>query len=942
MLTDVYQRLYDQLKTLIPQDRLIHDDLRTLAYGTDASFYRYVPNLIVKVESEREVIATLQACRALGLAVTFRAAGTSLSGQACTDSVLMVLGDKGWHDHAIAEDHSEITLQAGLRGVQANRLLAPFGKKIGPDPASIDSAKIGGIVANNACGMASGVELNSQYTLKDIRIIFADGTVLDTRDEHSRQSFLSLKQDWVEGLTQLSERLKQNPALVEKIQRKYKIKNTTGYSVNALIEHDDPIRMIQHLIVGSEGTLAFISDVTFQTAEEPTTKATSLMLFPDITTMCEAVLILRQCPVQAAELIDRLALRTVENKPGVPDYIKTLGPDVTALLVETAATDAAGLEANIAEIQAKLASIQMAHDYHFTADPAEAAALWKVRKGIFPSACSERPVGTAVIIEDIAVPVESLGDCLLELQKLFSQYDYQNCVIWGHVFDGNVHFVLTPDFSNREEIEKYRTFMTEVVDLVVGRYDGSLKAEHGTGRNMAPFVEKEWGPEIYAVMREIKRLFDPDHILNPDVMISDDPDIFVKQFKPMPGAHEIVDTCIECGFCERNCMSNDFTLSARQRIVIWREIAELRRSAPDAPRLKKLERMYDYYGNQTCAADGLCALSCPVEIDTGRLIKDLRARQTGGIGRFMAGQIGDHMERVTGTMRGTLGTVDRVHRLLGSTVMSSLARGARRLSFNRLPLWNPHMPSRAGAVRPERAFYKGIDRIVYFPACIARTMGPARKDDPQLSLVHVTENLVRKAGYQIVYPEGLDKLCCGMAFNSKGFRRTADEKAAELEDALMAASEGGRLPILCDTSPCLYHMKSTLAPSLKLYEPIEFTLTYLAERLHFEPQSAPVALHAVCSAKKMGLEDKLVGLARMCAEKVVLPDVNCCGFAGDKGFNVPELNAFGLRKLKDQLPADIGEGYSTSRTCEIGLSVHGEIPYRSILYLVDKVTRAKE
>jgi D-lactate dehydrogenase len=484
--------------------------------------------------------------------------------------------------------------------------------------------------------------------------------------------------------------------------------------------------------------------------------------------------------------------------------------------------------------------------------------------------------------------------------------------------------------------------MTEVVDLVVERYDGSLKAEHGTGRNMAPFVEKEWGAEIYAVMRDIKTLFDPDGILNPDVMISDDPDIFVKQFKPMPGAHEIVDTCIECGFCERNCMSNDFTLSARQRIVIWREIVALRQSAPESPRLKTLERMYAYYGDRTCAADGLCALSCPVEIDTGRLIKDLRARQTGGLGRFMAGQIGGHMDRITGVLRGTLGAVDRVHRLMGSTVMSGLARGARRLTANRLPLWTPQMPGRAAGVRPEHAFYPGLDRVVYFPACLARTMGPARRDDPAQSLIHVTENLIRKAGYQIVYPEGLDKLCCGMAFNSKGFKQTADTKAAELEDALRAASEGGRLPILCDTSPCLYHMKGTLDPSLKLYEPIEFTLTYLAERLEFEPRPETVALHAVCSAKKMGLEDRLLTLARMCAAEVVLPEVNCCGFAGDKGFNEPELNAFGLRNLKAQLPADVTAGYSTSRTCEIGLSLHGGIPYRSILYLVDRVTRARE
>jgi D-lactate dehydrogenase len=252
------------------------------------------------------------------------------------------------------------------------------------------------------------------------------------------------------------------------------------------------------------------------------------------------------------------------------------------------------------------------------------------------------------------------------------------------------------------------------------------------------------------------------------------------------------------------------------------------------------------------------------------------------------------------------------------------------------------MPSRASAVRPERSFYQGTDRVVYYPACIARTMGPARQDEPQLSLVHVTENLIRKAGYQIVYPEDLDNLCCGMAFHNKGFRQTATEKAAELEDALMTASEGGRLPILCDTSPCLYHMKGTLDPLLNLYEPIEFTLSFLAERLTFKQQLQTVALHATCSAKKMRLEDRLVALARMCARDVIVPEVNCCGFAGDKGFSVPELNAFGLRNLKDQLPAEVTEGYSTSRTCEIGLSLHGGIAYQSIFCLVDRATRARD
>jgi D-lactate dehydrogenase len=597
------------------------------------------------------VVACLQTCRELGLPITFRAAGTSLSGQACTDSVLLMLADTGWNEYIISADGSEITLQPGIRGAQANRYLAPYGKKIGPDPASIDSAKIGGIIANNACGMAGGVAHNSQYTLKDIRLIFADGTILDTADKQSRKAFLLSHSKLADRLLQLSGKLKQNKMLADRIRNKYRIKNTTGYSVNALIEHDDPIEIIKHLMVGSEGTLAFISSVTLRTIDEARTKATSLMLFPDMGAACEAVLLLRDCKVHAAELIDRAALRTVENKKGVPSSIKQMGDQVTALLVETTAADRKSLEDNILEIREKLKAVKLANDSPFSMDSTEATALWNVRKGIFPCACSEREPGTAVIIEDIAVPVVKLHACIVDLQGLFARYGYRNCVIWGHVFDGNVHFVLTPDFSSKEEVEKYKAFMFDLADVVIDKYDGSLKAEHGTGRNMAPFVAKEWGPEIYAVMREIKTLFDPHNVLNPGVVISDDPDIFIKHFKPMPAAHDIVDTCIECGFCERSCMSDGFTLSARQRIVIWREMERLKRSGENPSRLKTMRHMYAYHGVNTCAADGLCAVTCPLDIDTGSLIREIREQEHGPVTHLLADGAGRNMRTTTRLLR---------------------------------------------------------------------------------------------------------------------------------------------------------------------------------------------------------------------------------------------------------------------------------------------------
>jgi D-lactate dehydrogenase len=940
MLAEPYNAIFNRLSAKIPLARLITDPLRTLAYGTDASFYRLVPRLIVKVENETEVLAVLEACREHVTAVTFRAAGTSLSGQALSDSVLMVLGPEGWRDCHISTDQSEITLGAGILGAEANRYLAPYGKKIGPDPASINSAKIGGIVSNNACGMASGITGNSMGTVSGMRIIFGDGTVLDTRDPDSRNTFLREKKDIVDKIMNLSRSLKSEPETVARIRRKYEIKNTTGYSVSALVNFDDPIEIIQHLMIGSEGTLGFIAEVTFRTLDEPALKATGLMLFPDIARACEAVLVLKECRVSAAELMDRVSLRSVQDKPGMPPYIKELGETVTALLVETAADNPAALQEQVDEINARFAGFPMERAFEFSSSADKQADLWNIRKGLFPSVCIARRKGTTVIIEDIAVPIENLRGCLLDLQALFAKFAYEDTIIWGHVFDGNVHFVITPDMADPAQVDRYKAFMEGLAAMVVGKYDGSLKAEHGTGRNMAPFVRQEWGERIYGVMQEIKAIFDAGRMLNPGVIINDDPEAHAKNIKPMPASHDLVDTCTECGFCERNCMSHDFTLSARQRIVIYREMARLAAAGEDTARLAELRKEYIWYGDRTCATDGLCALTCPVEIDTGKLIKALRHDQLTPAARQIGAQVAKRLHTVTALSRMGLNLFNLFHFMLGTGLMKAVTGGLRSMSGNHLPLWTPAMPKGAEAITRRTVGAGAADQVIYFPACINRALGPAGRTNED-ALSRKTESLLLKAGYGIIYPDHMDKLCCGMPFASKGMTETADQKVRELGDVLLSASDNGRIPILCDMSPCLYHMKETLDSRLQLFEPIEFTLKYLASRLEFRKVAETVAIHTVCSAKKMGLEADFLRLAEMCAEKVITPDVICCGFAGDRGFNVPELNAFGLRRLKQQLTPEVNAGYSTSRTCEIGLTTHSGIDYKSILYLVDRCTRPK-
>jgi D-lactate dehydrogenase len=941
MLPDRYQRFLTDISALVPKGRIYTDPLRTLAYGTDASFYRLIPKIVVRADTEAEIAGLLKTADRHDVPVTFRAAGTSLSGQAVSDSVLIVAGGS-WNRCEIIDNGEGIRLQPGVIGGHANRYLAPYGRKIGPDPASINSAMIGGIAANNASGMCCGTSQNSYRTVAGMRILFQDGTRLDTADPASRDEFRHARRELLGALDALGREVRADTPLAERIWRKYKIKNTTGFSLNALVDFEDPFDILLHLMIGSEGTLGFISEITYRTVVEHPCKASALLIFPRIENAAAAAAILREQPVAAVELMDRASLRSVENKAGMPDYLRTLSPQTAALLVETRAYTAGELQGQIHSVTDSLQRVPFERPVAFTDRVAEYTALWNIRKGLFPAVGAVREAGTTVIIEDVAFPVDRLAKATLHLQELLQRYRYDEAIIFGHALEGNLHFVFTQDFGRREEIERYRRFMDEVCDMVVTAYDGSLKAEHGTGRNMAPFVELEWGKEAYAVMQRIKEIFDPKNLLNPGVIINANPQAHVEHLKPLPRANPILDQCIECGFCEVNCPSRDLTLTPRQRIVVQREIARLRSTCENPARLAELDRAYRYQGEQTCAADGLCATACPVDINTGELTKELRSRGVSPAARRAATLAAAHFGRAAAAARTGLKVADAAHGLLGSTLMELLAAGARRLSGNRLPHWTRYMPTGIDGPRPRPVQRTGAPQAVYFPSCISRTMGPARSDPDRDPLHAVTLRLLEKAGYDVLFPPAMDALCCGTPFESKGFMAQADAKARELEAALLDATEGGRLPVLVDTSPCLYRMKKVMDPRLALLDPVEFTLTHLMQRLQVTPVDETVAYHHTCSSVKMGLEAKALALAKACAGNVVVPDlVGCCGFAGDRGFNYPELNASALQHLRAGVAGRCTAGYSTSRTCEIGLSAHSGIHYKSILYLVDRCSRSK-
>lgn len=990
----------------VPKTAVYTDGLRRFAWGTDAGFYRLVPKIVIRSSNEKEVSRILRAASKYDVPVTFRAAGTSLSGQPISDSVLVVAG-KNWERYKVSEDGERITLEPGIIGSRVNAILKPYGRKFGPDPASIGSCMVGGIVMNNASGMSCGTHANSDRELESVRMVFADGSVLDTGDEASREAFRAGHPDFIKGIEELRDGILADKELSDRIRYKYSIKNVTGLNIFPFVRFQDPFDIMAHLLVGSEGTLAFMSQVTMKTLPLPAKEASAMVYFGTIREAAEAVVALRKdidpAALDAAELLDKRSLASVDD-PMLKDYPDK---DLTALLLRVTGAGQEDLEANVNRLTDVLRGFSALKGadgdaFIFSSDPAVAGKYWAIRSGIFPSVGGMRREGTTCLIEDIAFHIEDLPDATEDLSALLDRHGYDDSCIYGHALEGNFHFIINQSFDSEAEVRRYEAMIRDVAEMVVGKYDGSLKAEHGTGRNMAPFVKYEWGEKAFGVMRRVKELFDPHGLLNPGVIFNDDPECFLKNFKALPvlkpwaddskavepelaEIYKKLNKCIECGFCEVNCLSCGFTLSSRTRIATQREITSLRElpdpTASEQTRLRTLEKEYSYTGEQTCAGDGLCSTSCPMGINVADLTHQLRRvnMPEGSFGHGFWNFVAGHYAGVKSGLRGALRMATAGETVLGDLAMSGLCRWLHNAI--RIPLWTPATPKAYNIPKSLRALVSSaavghdgastvyaateparlgslsmspdsqtseaatgmptVCKVVYFPSCINQMMGlPKHHHAVDKPLVEEMVSLLGKAGYEVIFPENMSSLCCGTIWESKGMPEIADRKTAELEEALWQASEQGRYPVLCDQSPCLHRMKHKIK-KMRLYEPAEFILGFLADRLDFHQTDTPVAIHLTCSMRLMHKTGKMLELASMCSTNVLVPEgVGCCGFAGDKGMTHPELNKYALRKLKDQVKG-IPVGYSNSRTCEIGLATNSGIPYVSIAYLVNRCTTAK-
>ncbi len=1037
----------DQLRHTLGPDQVLTSTTSRYAFAADAGPYLLIPEAILQPRTEDDIVAILKLSKEHRRPVVFRAGGTSLSGQSITDGWLVDIG-RHWRTVEPIGNGDTVRVQPGVIGGLVNARLRHLKRKIGPDPSSIMSAMIGGMLSNNSSGMCCGVEHNAYHTLESIRFILPDASVWDTSrpDEHAK--FDREQRELSTGIALLRDSLRASSSLSEKIRRKYRQKNTVGYGLNAFLDFDHPLDILSHLLIGAEGTLAFIAEAVLKTLPELPCKATALAYFQDVPSACDAIPILIQAGCAAVELMDNASLQSIRNLEGVPDELPSLldnHPGMTAILFEFHAADEEALHNQLSSLARSydpasnsplspsnergaggegltphnaspnsplsrsygrgaggegLSASELAKTLlntllpiQITRDTKQQYYLWKLRKGMYPAVAAVRARGEAAILEDIAVPVEKLGPAILDLQSLFRKHHYENGIIFGHAKDGNLHFVITQSLNGSRDVEKYARFIDDMVALVVGKYDGALKAEHGTGRNMAPFVETEWGTEAVDVMRRLKKLVDPDGLLNPDVILSSKPSLHTQNLKELPIVEDVVDKCIECGACEPRCPSRDFTLSPRQRIVIRRAVARLD-AAGERATADELRREYDYAGLASCATDGLCAVDCPVAINTGDLVKQLRREKTRrwdrAIAMLLVKRFGWAERLVTAALwSGTL-----VNRLTGHNTIGTTTQFLKRFIAD-IPYW--HRELKAERI-PKNRIQPHEAEFIYLPACMSRMMGGTATKMMEVA---------SRVGVRMYLPSTSHGMCCGQAFSSKGYIDAAVAKQVEWIERAWQLSDQGRLTIVTDLGSCSAFLRKTPLPlptlshsyessppshsyensplsrsygrgaggeglprqlittpvaeevvqddgrvkvlnspldklnHLRILDSIEFAHDHVLPKLTIQRKLDTIAIHSVCSNQKLGWEDKLLAVAEACAEKVIQPHHGkCCGMGGDRGFAIPNLTWSATSAVGPEMEAkQCSQGFTTARSCALGLSSGSGHPWESIFHLLDVASR---
>ena len=939
--------LKTDLVGLLGKELVLHRAIDLVRYASDASPYRLVPQVVVLPRTTDDIVKLFRYCRETGRHATFRAAGTSLNGQSLSDDILIDVR-RHWYGVDVEDAGNRVRARPGTILGHVNAQLQPHGRRLGPDPASSGACTIGGVIANNSGGMRCTVARDAYHTVSALTFVTPSGTVIDTSRPDAEKEFAQAEPQLAKGLLELRKELLADPVLADRTRRKYAIRNTHGLRLCALLDGETPLEIFRRLLVGSEGTLAFIAEAVIETVPSPRVTSVAWIPVPSIDEAIALVPGLVGLGASAVELMVAPALTAAGNAfADTPCYWKTLDPNAAALLVEVGAEDPISLEATQQKILELVSTARLIRPVEFTSVAEAVELAWHVREGLLGLIGKHRPEGSTLITEDVCFPPERLAQGARDVQELLARHGFIPGVA-GHAAHGNLHFTLVADFGDVAGRARYAAFMTELVELVVGKHDGSLKAEHGTGRNMAPFVAAEWGEKATAMMWLIKKLADPHGILAPDVILTRNQSLHLQNLKSFPQIEGVTGSsqCIECGFCEPVCPSRNVTMTPRQRIVVRREMV---RQKDGSAMLARLQQEYQYDGIETCAGDGTCAIPCPIGINTGALIKEFRARENGATGESVALRAARHWQTIERVSRVSLHGAHAFSSLFGVRPLTALAATARAVvSPDLLPGVPGPMP-RAAAIPPKTD--RNGAAAVYFCACINRMFGRDPDAPARPSLAETFVALSARAGKPLWIPPDVAGLCCSTPWKSKAYHQGHQFMAQAVADALWRWSDGGALPIVVDAASCTLGLREDVATQLegerrKQFENLEIIDSIawcrdLLPNLTIARTLRRVAVHPTCSTTHLGLAGALKQIAGCLADEIEVPvGTTCCGTAGDRGLLHPELVVSATREVRAALDARPCDAYvSANRTCEMGLRHATGRPYESFIFLLEELSR---
>ncbi len=921
---NVNQSLLDDLKKVLP-DQITDSLFDRVSIANDASHYLLTPTMVAKPKTAQQMSEIFKITQKHDLGITFRSGGTSLSGQSVTDS-LLIDTRKNFKEIEVLENGLKVRVQPGLTVNRVNASLRKYGRKLGPDPASEIACTIGGVIANNSSGMACGTEFNTYKTISSLVFVLPSGTLIDSSQSDADDQLRIKEPEIYAGIISLRKRIVEKPQLVEKIKNAYAIKNTMGYGLNSFVDFEKPIDILTHLIVGSEGTLAFIAEATFNTLPLLSKSATSLLIFDELELATKSLPTLKNSDAAVIELLDISSLKVAQRERMADTVLKNLEfKNHAGLLIEYQADTETQLDALISNAHQVFKDLPIKSG-ELTKSAEIRNELWHARKGLYAAVAGNRPSGTTALLEDISVPMKHLHETTTVLSELLKKHRYLDSVIFGHAKDGNLHFLLNEKFHDPSSLQRYEDFTQDMVELVLS-HEGSLKAEHGTGRIMAPFVKRQFGEELYQVMVDLKKLIDKRNILNPGIIINENANIHIENLKVSPVIDQEVDKCVECGYCETVCPSKDLTLTPRQRITIRRVKKDAERNN-DQELLDAINANYDYQAIDTCAVDGMCATACPVHINTGDLVKRLRSEQQSFVSQSIGSLAASKWSVATNLLSGVLTTAKNMPAPLVETVNKVL----RSISGeNSVPLWNKTLPIGG----KERTSLKSNNPdLVYFPSCVNSLYG---ESDIQRAFL----NLCEKAGLKVLIPEGIQDLCCGTPWASKGLTQGYEVMALKTKKEIMRQVNRENLVVVSDATSCTHGLTQIFGETqIPVVDVLQFVNEKILPHLKIKTKMTSLALHPTCSGVELGINKHMTALAEAISDQVIVPlDWSCCGFAGDRGLLHPELTQSATKNQAQELSSHKHVAYASSnRPCQIGLSIATGQNYVHLIELVDQVS----